>query len=115
MKEFEQIKKRMFNTKEVTGYSVGIAGQIIHPKTKKNLTVIASIDQGKTEHVSVSTRNREPTWDEMCYIKDLCFYDEEVVIQFHPKKSEYVNMHENCLHMWRPVKGKENQFMIVWC
>ena len=31
------------------------------------------------------------------------FEDEEEVIQYHPKKSQYVNLHENCLHMWRPV------------
>ena len=27
---------------------------------------------------------------------------EDVVIQYQPKKSEYVNRHENCLHLWRP-------------
>jgi len=32
------------------------------------------------------------------------FWDaEDVVIQYHPAKSEYVNVHDNCLHLWRPV------------
>ena len=39
----------------------------------------------------------------MCFIKDVFWDEEDVVIQYHPKKSEYVNRHENCLHLWRPV------------
>ena len=53
------------------------------------------------EHVSVSTTTRCPTWDEMCFVKDLFFDPEETVIQFHPPDSQYVNRHPNCLHMWR--------------
>lgn len=55
------------------------------------------------EHVSVSipTENRSPTWEEMCYIKDVFWDEEEVVLQFHPAKSEYVNNHNYCLHLWR--------------
>lgn len=39
----------------------------------------------------------------MCYIKSLFWDDEEVVIQYHPKKSEYVNLHPYCLHLWKPI------------
>lgn len=55
------------------------------------------------EHVSVSTTQRTPTWEEMCFIKDLFFAPEECVVQFHPPKSQYVNHHPNCLHLWKPV------------
>ena len=55
------------------------------------------------EHVSVSTKSRCPTWKEMCWVKGLFFEDEEVVIQYHPRKSDYVNMHPYCLHLWRPL------------
>ncbi len=24
-------------------------------------------------------------------------------MQFHPKRSEYVNYHPGCLHLWRPT------------
>ena len=54
------------------------------------------------EHVSVSLPDRCLTWDEMCKIKDLFFDDEEAVFQIHPPKSEYVNFHEYCLHLWKP-------------
>ena len=64
------------------------------------LHVIAS-DWGKWQHVSVSLENRTPVWDEMCHIKNLFFDEEETCVQFHPRKSEYVNLAENCLHMWK--------------
>ena len=67
-------------------------------------TIIAS-NGGGWEHVSVSIKGRCPRWQEMCYVKDLIFDNEEEVVQFHPKKSEYVNIHDTCLHLWRPTNG----------
>lgn len=64
--------------------------------------IIASCECG-WEHVSVSTESRCPRWGEMCQIKDLFFEEDEWVIQYHPAKSDYVNVHEFCLHMWRPL------------
>lgn len=53
------------------------------------------------EHVSVSRADRCPTWDEMCQVKDLFWGPEDCVVQFHPPKSQYVNVHPYCLHLWR--------------
>lgn len=72
-------------------------------KTKiKNNTfcVIASEGLG-WEHVSVSLLSRCPTWQEMCHVKGIFWDDEDCVVQFHPAKSQYVNNHEYCLHLWR--------------
>lgn len=66
------------------------------------LSVIASDGEG-WEHVSVSTPFRCPTWEEMCWIKDQFWGPEDCVVQFHPARSEYVNLHQFCLHLWRPV------------
>jgi hypothetical protein len=55
------------------------------------------------EHVSVTTPTRCPSWVEMCWVKDQFFDDHEVVLQFHPAKSNYVNDHPFCLHLWKPV------------
>ena len=65
------------------------------------LTVIASFGGG-WDHVSVSKATRCPTWEEMCYVKDIFFNDDEVVIQYHPAKENYINNHPFCLHLWRP-------------
>lgn len=59
------------------------------------------------EHVSISVgekgkkQKRNPTWEEMCWIKDLFWDEEDRVVQFHPPKSEYVSMHPYTLHLWR--------------
>lgn len=66
------------------------------------LKVIASDGEG-WEHVSVSLPTRCPTWEEMSLIKDLFWSEDECVVQYHPPKSEYVNYHPFCLHLWRPV------------
>jgi len=71
------------------------------------LSVISSgvdVEHG-WEHVSVSHPQRCPTWDEMQFVKELFWKDDEVVIQYHPAKKDYVNVHGHCLHMWRPLSG----------
>jgi hypothetical protein len=74
----------------------------------RRLAVIAS-DGGAWEHVSVHAyadagrRQWTPSWREMCHLKDLFWDPEDVVVQYHPRQSDYVNCHEHCLHLWRPV------------
>jgi len=70
--------------------------------------VIAS-DGAGWEHVSVIIKEDKrsyltiiPSWQQMCYIKDMFWSPEDCVVQFHPPHSEYVNDHENVLHLWRP-------------
>lgn len=72
------------------------------PDSRLIFNVIASCGGG-WEHVSVSTEERCPKWNEMQAIKELFFHDHEVVMQLHPAKSEYVNNHPYCLHLWRPI------------
>lgn len=61
------------------------------------------------EHVSVSVgpigkkQTRCPTWEEMCWVKNKFWDDTDCIVQFHPAKSEYVNLHQFCLHLWRPT------------
>ena len=52
--------------------------------------------------MSVSHKNRCPTWAEMCIIKDIFFEEAECCVEYHPAKSNYVNIHPNCLHIWKP-------------
>ncbi|MRN51970.1 DUF7694 domain-containing protein [Paenibacillus monticola] len=71
------------------------------PGTRLTFQVIASTGAG-WDHVSVSTAERCPRWDEMQQIKELFFEDSESVMQLHPAKSNYINQHPYCLHLWRP-------------
>lgn len=82
----------------------GVAG-VLHMTGLRHCTVVASWGGG-WEHVSVCPANRLPDWDEMCAIKDMFWNDDEVVMQLHPAKINYVNFMENCLHLWRPI-GQE--------
>ena len=98
-------------------------GNFIIPSENRRFKyhVIASANAG-WDHVSVSliTVNEDhqlercPKWSEMCFIKDLFFEDEEEAFQFHPKKSEYININPYVLHMWRPHEDflKPPSFMV---
>ena len=71
-------------------------------KFKRILFTQASDGMG-WEHVSVSTYDRCPTWEEMCYVKRLFWDSEDCAVQYHPPSSVYVNDHPYVLHLWRPV------------
>ena len=68
----------------------------------RSFLVIAS-NGGGWEHVSVSLPRRCPTWEEMCMVKDIFWGEEECVVQFHPPKSESINVHPYCLHLWKKI------------
>ena len=82
---------------------------VFYIKLNKTETAQVIADNGiidpEWEHVSVSTDHRCLTWDEMCMIKDLFFYPNERVVQYHPPVEEYVNIHPYCLHLWRWTWG----------
>lgn len=95
----------------------GNNGAFIIPKGRTEFTIIASDCKRadgrglpKWEHVSIhctnGDKNRTPTWSEMCFIKNLFWDEEDVVVQFHPKKTEYVNHHPYVLHLWRYRDGE---------
>ena len=66
-------------------------------------SIIASVGEG-WQHVSAAGFGGiTPSWDVMEIIKNRFFRDDEFVVEFHPKKEEYVNNLENCLHIWAPI------------
>lgn len=73
--------------------------------TNGDFCIIASWG-GKWDHVSVhimidDLEMRTPTWDEMCFVKEIFWRHNEWVIQFHPGKSKYINVHPHVLHLWK--------------
>lgn len=84
----------------------GNNGAFIIPQGGFYFQCVVSDGEG-WEHVSVTLRFKNsgrynlPSWEEMCYIKSVFWDDEDVVVQYHPKKSEYVNNHDYVLHLWR--------------
>lgn len=74
--------------------SIGNAGAFeIKLKYGQTVFVIAS-DGAGWEHVSVSRRDRCPTWDEMCQVKAMFWDEDDCVVQFHPPHSLLVGIKE---------------------
>jgi hypothetical protein len=71
---------------------------------RHKLYVIASDEMG-WEHCSVSlaAKARIPLWSEMVYVKDLFWQEDEVVVQYHPAKADYINFQGSTLHLWKPI------------
>ena len=87
-----------------SGDAIGNNGLFQYEHKDLFYNVIASDEEG-WEHISISFANvrRTPTWNEMCFIKDLFWSKDETVIQYHPQESDYVNYHPYCLHLWKPL------------
>lgn len=86
--------------------SFGMAGafRLIGPGGVLLLAVSSGVDhEHGWEHVSVSAKDRCPSWPEMCWVKDLFWDKTEMAVQYHPPESEYVDFHPHCLHMWKPI------------
>ena len=101
MKSFKQLNNEKYL---VADHTLSKGGMGVIKINGWRGSVIWSRDDGNWEHVSVSPDdpNLIPSWEDMCTIKDIFWGDEEDVIQFFPKKSEYVNLVNNCMHLWRP-------------
>lgn len=97
MKELDEIKKTIPFTRHIAGKTYGTELTLDGQKG----SVIFGIE-GKWEHVSFSPYSgKNPRWNAMCELKDIFFDDEETVVQMHPRKSQYVSIKDNCLHLWR--------------
>jgi len=56
-------------------------------------------------HVSVSHRDRVPTWDELTSAKRWLLGPDRWAISILPPEAEYVNDHPYCLHLWHCLDG----------
>ena len=87
----------------------GANGALLIPSCESHRKLVILISNGLGwEHLSVhaiglNKEPRLPNYIEMCYVKDLFWNDEDTVVQFHPKKSQYVNLHSYTLHLWRSI------------
>lgn len=58
-------------------------------------------------HVSVSREDRNPSWEEIKQVREAFFEPKHYVAQFLPPKSEYVNLHSFCFHLWAKANGED--------
>lgn len=104
MKSLEEIKQNRYIEIKREGKD-GIGGVIYDKNTRVKLNFILSWGAG-WEHCSVSITDRykrTPSWEQMCFIKNSFWNDDECCVEYHPAKKDYVNNHEYCLHIWKPI------------
>lgn len=83
-----------------------------------HLTVLVGREPGPDGpmwHLSISHRTNEarprpgryPEWDEIAEARYQFIPDEVTVAMLLPPRSEYVNLHETCFHLWeiKPLSG----------
>lgn len=75
-------------------------GMLVIPA--RSMAIVFS-NGGGWEHVSVSVRDRCPTWEEMEDVKRKFWEEADTVMQLHVPPSEHRSFHPYCLHMWRPL------------
>lgn len=72
----------------------------------EGLRILYSKDQvqhGKLLHLSISHKDRYPSWDEIVETKTVIMGDIDVMMIL-PKAIDYVNISENCFHLWETPK-----------
>lgn len=106
MKSFESVETYRYRGTSWGTNTGDKFGLFFIPFEGRTMKVIVAPEGGDWEHVSVSLENRCPNWKEMCFLKSLFWEEEDTVVQFHPPKSDYVNNHNYCLHLWKYCKGE---------
>lgn len=105
MRDIKEINKKVMWKENMDIPGILVKTALIELPTKVRATLVVGFNEDGWEHVSIELYARRlPTWDEMCYVKDIFWDEEEEVVQIHPKKSQYVDVVE-ALHLWRPVNG----------
>lgn len=87
---------------QLPGYPLGDEKNGAFKIRSMGLKIIASEGEG-WQHVSVSRNKRTPSYEDMQWVKEQFWSDNECVMQLHVPSSDHVNCHDYCLHLWRPL------------
>jgi len=101
MRELKDIIATRNLTVKMMDPDQGLNGYWTDPLTQRHYSIGFYFFDG-WEHLSV-TGKKIPDWDMMCKFKDMFWNEDEVCVQYHPRKEDYVNVNETTLHIWRPI------------
>lgn len=62
-------------------------------------TILLAKEMGKW-HISISHPQRDPTWEEIKHVRYELVPGNATMAMILPPKSEYVNLHVHCFHLW---------------
>jgi len=69
------------------------------------ISVLIELDNKPWLHVSISRRDRIPSYEELVFAKETLIGKSKKAIQVFPADEEHVNQHPFCLHLWRCLQG----------
>ena len=114
MKTLKQIKEegKIINLGVV---APGVIGGYTRLPNGRKCSICIDSNTQPYEHASFSImknypkeKQLTPSWEDMCYLKDLIWNKDEQAIQIHPKESEYLHGVaglNNVLHLWAAKDG----------
>lgn len=97
------IETKEFVTPEFKEAVAPLPGQRLFIRFNRLRVIVsdAVMDDGNMwRHVSMSHKNKLPSYKEMCLVKKIFIGDDRKAIQVFPAKSEHVNIHPYCLHLY---------------
>lgn len=99
----KKLFKRVNNNLNLISY-IGIDGNF------KGLGVIIEKhtypDGAEIIHISVSRKDRLPSYYDMKYVKNLFLGNDKLAVHLYPPSNENVNIHNYCLHLWHGLNEK---------
>jgi hypothetical protein len=78
-------------------------GIIVGLEPAKNAPAGIWLPEGASDlwHLSISEPSRYPTWDEIADARYQLIPDDVTMAMLLPPPDEYVNVHNNCFHLWQ--------------
>lgn len=73
--------------------------------------VIKSEDHGRL-HMSISHKNRYPTWDEIKEAREHFLPMGKYFVMAFPPPDAFVDFHPNCFHLWECLPERERD--LIW-
>lgn len=90
---------------------------ILHPDSEDMMRyrlgeciVLRSIDDG-LYHLSIFHPNRYPTWDEIKEARERLLPLSKHFAMIFPRPQDYVNIHNNCFHLWELEERDVNRII----
>lgn len=74
-----------------------------------DVSIIIGADARTGLHISIAHPNRYPTWDEVVHIRYTLLPDNVYMAMMLPPQAEYVNVHENCFHLYQVFPQRQQQ------
>lgn len=97
------------NTQETVRSGVSRDYKVMGKGFADVMTVLAAVsielDMKLWLHVSLSRRDRIPSYQDLCFVKKWWIGEDGTAIQVFPPASQHVSDHPNCLHLWSPLEG----------